>query len=58
MLALHTNDDMNQLKCFIVTYYRPILSVYEVSALKNTCKAFQQNHEDAVIDGDVQKRDE
>ena len=58
MLSLHTNDEMHQLKFFIVTYYRPILSVYELSALRNTCKAFQHDENAAIIDGDVQRKDE
>ena len=39
LLSLNTNDDMLQLKFFIITYYRSILSVYEISTLQNSTKS-------------------
>ena len=37
LLSLQKNDETLQLKYFIITYYLPILSVYELSTLKTSC---------------------
>ena len=55
LLSLQTNDEILQLKFFIITYYLPILSVYELSTLKNSCgnlldDAFDKAKEKQVLE--------
>lgn len=52
LLSLQKNDEMLQLKYFIITYYLPILSVYELSTLKTSCG----NLLDSVIDKAKQRQ--
>ena len=52
LLSLQKNDEMLQLKYFIITYYLPILSVYELSTLKNSCGDLL----DSVIDKAKQRQ--
>ena len=35
MVYLETNDEMEQLKHFIIKYYEPILTILELNTLKN-----------------------
>ena len=36
LLSQQKTDELGQLKFFLLTYYRPILSTYEYNALSNT----------------------